>query len=133
MHGKVAVKPVMPKPLDQRISKPTRVVIAIICGIGMIVTHQIFPGWEQVLLATVVVIGFLLVQFREVWNQPRYWLLFAAACVAHGCVMIWLRSLMNEFRLFSTLIVIVLEAFVFFVLFRRLVVPTTSGEPAERD
>jgi hypothetical protein len=123
MHSKVAVKPPMPKPLDQLINKPTRVVIAIICGIGMIVTSQIFPGWEQVFLATVVVVGFLLVQFRELWKLPRYWFLFLIACIAHSCVMIWLRVPMNEFRFFSTVIVIVLELFVFFVLFRRLAVP----------
>jgi len=112
----------MAKPLDQRITKPIGIVIAILCGIGMIATYHAFPGWEQVFLAPVVVMGFLLVQFREQWRVPRYWLLLLAVFIVHVCLMVWLRGLLNEFRFFSTLMVILGESFAFFVLFRRLLV-----------
>ena len=110
----------MARPLDERINKPSRVLIAIAIGVGMIVIHRILPGWEQVFLATVAVIGFILVQFRELWGIPLYWALLMVACIIHACIMIWLRTLMNEFRFFSTLVVVLGESFIFFVLFRRL-------------
>ena len=87
----------------------------------MIVTHQVLPGWEQAFLATVVVIGFVLVQFRNLWHIPKYWLLFSLTFIIHGLLMMWLRSFMNEYRLFSTLAIVLIEVFVLFVLFKRLV------------
>ena len=112
----------MAAPLDQRVTKSIRVAIAIAVGLGMVSTNKIFPGWEQVFLATVVVIGFLIVQFSELWNLPKFWLLLLAVSTIHCWVMVALQPLMNELRFFSTLIVVLVESFAFFVLFRRVFV-----------
>jgi hypothetical protein len=94
-------------------TKLSTTVLSILLGVVMfLVFESISPQWSRPFTVTTIVFGWLLIEFRDVWQKPRFWFAFAVSVTIHAAGMMSLRTFFYQFRALGMFVVAVAEILV---------------------